>query len=156
VRPGQIRKGATQAVVGCLVGGSGPKSVGGSSWMNSELDENGKDTVVLDWFTPPESKTLRPVWWNYAWKRSPLEWSSRLPYMAGGLGFPFEVGGPSSGSVTDLGRSPSIIIERIPQSRTYWRHRRRDLGRSLFLKPGRSSAIWIRSSKVFQGRRDCG
>jgi hypothetical protein len=23
---------------------SGPKSVGGSSWMNSELDEYGKDT----------------------------------------------------------------------------------------------------------------
>jgi hypothetical protein len=48
VRPGQIRKGATQAVVGCLMGGSGPKSVGGSSWMDSKLDENGKDTVVLD------------------------------------------------------------------------------------------------------------
>jgi hypothetical protein len=47
VRPGQIRKGATQAVVGCLVGGSGPKSVGGSSWMNSDPDENGKDTVVF-------------------------------------------------------------------------------------------------------------
>jgi hypothetical protein len=46
VRPAQIRKGATQAVVGSLVGGSGPKSVGGSSWMNSELDENGKDTMV--------------------------------------------------------------------------------------------------------------
>jgi hypothetical protein len=28
---------------------------------------------------------------------SPLEWSSRPPYMAGGLGLPFEVGGPSSG-----------------------------------------------------------
>jgi hypothetical protein len=42
VRPAQIHKGATQAVVGCLMGGSGPKSVGGSSWMNSELDENGK------------------------------------------------------------------------------------------------------------------
>jgi hypothetical protein len=36
--------------------------------MNSELSENGKDTVVLDWFCPTESKTLRPVWWNYAWK----------------------------------------------------------------------------------------
>jgi hypothetical protein len=33
--------------------------------MNSELDENGKDTVVLDWFRPPESKTLRPVRWDY-------------------------------------------------------------------------------------------
>jgi hypothetical protein len=29
--------------------------------MNSELGENGKDTMVLDWFRPPESKTLRPV-----------------------------------------------------------------------------------------------
>jgi hypothetical protein len=48
-------------------------------------------------------------------KRSPLEWSSRLPYMADGLGFPFEVGGPSLGSVTNLGRSPSIITERIPR-----------------------------------------
>jgi hypothetical protein len=42
--------------------------------MNLELDENGKDMVVLDWFRPPESKTLRPVWWDYAWK----EISSRM------------------------------------------------------------------------------
>jgi hypothetical protein len=41
--------------------GSGPKSVSGSSWMNSELSENGKDAMVLDWFRPSESKTLRPV-----------------------------------------------------------------------------------------------
>jgi hypothetical protein len=34
--------------------------------------------------------------------------------MVGGLGFPFVVGGPSSGSVTDLGRSPSVTTERIP------------------------------------------
>jgi hypothetical protein len=68
---------------------------------NSELDGNGRDTVVLDWFRTPESKTLRSVWWNYVWKGSPLEWSSRPPYMASGLGFPFEVNGPSSGSVTD-------------------------------------------------------
>jgi hypothetical protein len=61
VRPAQIRKGATQAVVDSLMGGSGPKSVSGSSWWNSELDENGKDAMVLDWFRPPESKTLRPV-----------------------------------------------------------------------------------------------
>jgi hypothetical protein len=33
---------------------------------NSELGENGKDTVVLDWFRFPESKTLHPVWWDYA------------------------------------------------------------------------------------------
>jgi hypothetical protein len=44
-------------------------------------------------------------------KGSPLEWSYRPPYMADGLEFPFEVGGPSSGSVTNLGRSPSIITE---------------------------------------------
>jgi hypothetical protein len=30
-----------------------------------ELGENSKDTVGLDWFRPPESKTLRPVWWDY-------------------------------------------------------------------------------------------
>jgi hypothetical protein len=55
---------------GCRLssGGSRPKSIGGSSWVNSELDENGKDTVVLDWFRPPKSKTLHPVWWDYAWK----------------------------------------------------------------------------------------
>jgi hypothetical protein len=44
VRPAQIRKGATQVVVGGLMGGSGPKSVSGSSRMNSELGEYGKDT----------------------------------------------------------------------------------------------------------------
>jgi hypothetical protein len=55
---------------GCRLidGGSGPKSVSGSSWMNSELDENGKDSVVLDWFRPPESKTLRLMWWDYVEK----------------------------------------------------------------------------------------
>jgi hypothetical protein len=45
---------------------------------------------------------------------SPLKWSSRSPYMASELGLPFEVSGPSSGLVTDLGRSPSVITERIP------------------------------------------
>jgi hypothetical protein len=51
--------------------------------MNSELGGNGKDTVVLDWFRPPESKTLRPVRWNYAWKRSSraLEGRPRPPYI---------------------------------------------------------------------------
>jgi hypothetical protein len=57
---------------------------------------------ILDWFRPPESKTLRQVWWDYAERSSPLEWNYRPPYRAGGLGFPFEVGGPSSGSVTDF------------------------------------------------------
>jgi hypothetical protein len=52
---------------GCrwIDGGSGPKSVSGSSWTNSELVENGKDMVVLDWLRPLESKTLRLVWWDY-------------------------------------------------------------------------------------------
>jgi hypothetical protein len=36
--------------------------------------------------------------------------------MADGLEFPFVVGEPSSGSVTDLGRLPSVITERIPRS----------------------------------------
>jgi hypothetical protein len=47
------------------MGGSGPKCVSGSSWVNSELGENGKDTVIVDRFRPPESKTLCPVWWDY-------------------------------------------------------------------------------------------
>jgi hypothetical protein len=46
VRPAQIRKGATQTDVDSLMRGSGPKSVSGSSWWNSEFGENGKDTVV--------------------------------------------------------------------------------------------------------------
>jgi hypothetical protein len=45
---------------------------------------------VLDWFRPPESKTLHPVWWDYVED----EWSSRPPYMAA-----------SSGSVTDFGKA---------------------------------------------------
>jgi hypothetical protein len=36
--------------------------------MNSELGDNGKGWF-LDWFRPSESKTLRPVWWDYAWKK---------------------------------------------------------------------------------------
>jgi hypothetical protein len=52
---------------GCRLidGGSGPKSVSAGSRMNSELDENGKDTVIFDWLRPLESKTLRLVWWDY-------------------------------------------------------------------------------------------
>jgi hypothetical protein len=69
--------------------------------MNSELSENGNDTVVLDWFGPPESKTYVQCGGIMRGRISLLEWSSRPPYMAGGLGFPFEVGEPSSGSVTD-------------------------------------------------------
>jgi hypothetical protein len=33
---------------------------------NSELGENGNGHEGLDWFKTPESKTLRPVWWNEA------------------------------------------------------------------------------------------
>jgi hypothetical protein len=53
---------------GCRLidGGSGSKSVSGSSWMNSELDEYGKDTRDFRLVQTPESKTLRPVWWDYA------------------------------------------------------------------------------------------
>jgi hypothetical protein len=43
VRPAQIRKGASQEVIGGLMGGSGPKSLSGSSRMNSKLGECGKD-----------------------------------------------------------------------------------------------------------------
>jgi hypothetical protein len=57
---------------------------------------------VLDWFRPPESKYV--MCGGIMWKMISLEWSSRPPYMAGGLGFPFEVSGPSSGSVTDFGK----------------------------------------------------
>jgi hypothetical protein len=71
-------------------------------WENSELSENGNGHEDLDWFRPPKSKTLRPVCGGIRreWG-SPLEWGSRPPYMASGLGLPFEVGGPSSGSITD-------------------------------------------------------
>jgi hypothetical protein len=37
--------------------------------MNSELGENGKDTVVFILARHLESKTLRPMWWDYAWKK---------------------------------------------------------------------------------------
>jgi hypothetical protein len=67
--------------------------------------------------------------------------------MADGLGFPFEVGGPSSGSVTDLGRSSSVITERILRSSGLLAAHRRDLKKGLPRKPGRSPAIWIRSSR---------
>jgi hypothetical protein len=59
------------------------------------------NTGGLDWFGPPESETLRPVWGGIVRGGGPLEWSSRPPYMVNGLGLPFEVGGPSSGSVTN-------------------------------------------------------
>jgi hypothetical protein len=68
---------------------------------NSECGENGKGHKGLDWFRHPESKILRPICGGIMreWG-SPLEWSSRPPYMFNGLGLPFKVNGPSSGSVT--------------------------------------------------------
>jgi hypothetical protein len=69
---------------------------------NLEYGENGEGHKGLDGFRPSESKTLRPVCGGIMreWG-SPLEWSSKPPYMACGIGLPFEVGGPSSGSITN-------------------------------------------------------
>jgi hypothetical protein len=47
-----------------------------------------------------------------------------------------------------LGRSPSVITERIPRSLVLFSVSHHDLGRSLCHKPGRSFGIWIRLSKV--------
>jgi hypothetical protein len=70
--------------------------------MNSELDEYGKGTrdFRLVQASGEENPTFSVV--GLCGRRSPLEWSSRPPYMAGGLGFPFEVCGPSSRSVIDF------------------------------------------------------
>jgi hypothetical protein len=52
--------------------------------LNSEPGENGKGTVVLDWFRPPESKILRPVWWNMRGREVPLNGAlGRLIWPAG-------------------------------------------------------------------------
>jgi hypothetical protein len=68
----------------------------------SEYGENGKKHKGLDCFKPLECTTLRLVCGGIRRESgSPLEWSSRPPYMASGLGLPFKVGGPSSGSVTN-------------------------------------------------------
>jgi hypothetical protein len=57
---------------------------------------------MLEWFRPPESKTLHLVCGGIMLQwGSPLKWSSRPPYMVNGPGLPFEVGGPSSGSITN-------------------------------------------------------
>jgi hypothetical protein len=101
------------------------------------------------------------------WKRSsPPKWSSRSPYMAGGLGLPFEVCGPSSGSVTNLGRLPSVITERISRSLGLlavpppWSKERlapqvwqvaRDLDKVVWDLP-RSLRLWIRSPGPLAGR----
>jgi hypothetical protein len=69
---------------------------------NSEHGGNDKGHKGLDWFRPLESKTLRLVCGGIRreWG-SPLEWSSRPPYLVSGLGLPSMVRGPSSGSITD-------------------------------------------------------
>jgi hypothetical protein len=64
---------------------------------NSEHGENGEGHKGLDWFRPPESKTLRPVYVVGLWVNGEVP----SPYMVNRLGLPFEVGGPSSGSVTN-------------------------------------------------------
>jgi hypothetical protein len=98
-------------------------------------------------------------------KRSLLEWSSSPSYMAGELGFPFEVGRPSSRSVIDLGRPPSVIAERIsrssgllaappprdklvPQARQVFC----DLDKVVQGLPG-SPGLWIRSQGPLAGRQ---
>jgi hypothetical protein len=68
---------------------------------NSKHGENGERHKGLDWFRPPESKTLHPLCGGIMREWGTLlEWSSRPPFMVDRLGLPFEVGGPSSGSVT--------------------------------------------------------
>jgi hypothetical protein len=59
----------------------------------SEHDEYGEDTRGLDWLRPPKSKTLRSVRGGIMreWG-SPLEFSSKPPYMVNWIGLPFEVG----------------------------------------------------------------
>jgi hypothetical protein len=87
--------------------------------------------------------------------------------MADRPGFPFEVSGPLSGSVTDLGRSPSVITERIPRSTDLLAASRRNLeerlapqARQVFrnldqVTQGlpRSPGLWIRSLGPLEGRR---
>jgi hypothetical protein len=89
---------------GCRLidGGSGPTSVGGSSQGELGTRREWRGHNGLDWFRPPESKTLHPVCGGIRreWG-SPIEWSSRPSDMASGLGLPFKVGGPSSGSIID-------------------------------------------------------
>jgi hypothetical protein len=124
---------------------------------NSEHGENGEDTRGLDWFRPPESKTLRPACGGIrrGWG-SPLEWSSRPPYMASRLGLPFKVGGPSSGSITDQKGHLLRLQGGSRDPRTYWRRRTAIYGRSLRHKPSGSSVIWMRLPEVLQGLRGRG
>jgi hypothetical protein len=77
--------------------------------------------------------------------------------MASELGFPFKVGGPSSGSVTDFGRSAFVITERIPRSSDLMaapqaRQVFRDLDQVDRRLP-RSPGLWIRSWGPLAGWR---
>jgi hypothetical protein len=98
---------------------------------------------------------------------SPLEWSSRSPYMASGLGFPFEVGGPSSGSITSKEGLLPWLQRGSRDPRTYWWCCYRYLGERLVLQARqvfwsldkviqglpRSPGLWIRSLGPLVGRR---
>jgi hypothetical protein len=101
VRRGRSARGDPS---GCRLidGGSGPKSVGGSSQGELRTRRELRGHKGLDWFRPPESKTLRPVCGGIGCEwGSPLELSSRPPYVASGLWLSFNVDGPSWGLITD-------------------------------------------------------
>jgi hypothetical protein len=76
--------------------------------------------------------------------------------MADRLGFPFEVGGPSSGSVTDFRKVRFRNYREDPASSGLLAASSRDLRKGLPHKPGRSSAIRMRLLEVFKGCQDCG
>jgi hypothetical protein len=134
---------------------------------NSEYGENGEGHKGLDWFRPPESKTLRPVCGGIMreWG-SPLEWSSRPPYMVNGLGLhsrsmdphrhrlqirkailcDYRVNPAIRGSTG--GAKPRPRKSLAPQARRILR----DLDK-VFRSLPRSSGLWIRSSGPLAGRR---
>jgi hypothetical protein len=86
---------------------------------------------VLDWFRPPESKTLRPVWWDYAsmgkFPRMEL-WAAlygqRARVFIRGRCTLIEVG-------YRLGRLPSAITKGIPRSTDLLAAPHRNLGEKL-------------------------
>jgi hypothetical protein len=69
---------------------------------NSEFGENGEDTRGF-WTGLGLQRVKSYVQCGGIMREwgSPLEWSSRPPYMASRPRLPFEVGGSSSGPVTD-------------------------------------------------------
>jgi hypothetical protein len=81
--------------------GSRTNSVGGSPRMELETQHKWRWTRGFRRVRASgEWNPTSSMRWNYASKGSPLDWSSSLPYTVSGLGFPFEVGGPSSRLVT--------------------------------------------------------